>query len=202
MKTVFLHGLGQTKKDWENIVNSTSGQTECLDLFSINDGAITYSSIYNYLEAQLATEKEPFRICGISLGGILAMDYAIHHANNISALVLIGVQYKVPRFIFTIQNILFNLLPDKAFSDTGLSKKQMLKLTKSMKKLDLSKDLNKITCPVTIMCGANDKANIKASKSLDCLLLNSSLHIIPNAGHELNKEVPEVIMEVMGEGLE
>lgn len=197
MRTVFLHGLGQNPKDWEYIIRLVSGNSECPELFSYQGNDITYSSILQSVESRYANASEPFRICGISLGGMLAMDYAIRHIDQISSLVLIGVQYKVPRLLLDFQNVLFHLLPNNAFANTGLSKHQMLKLTHSMRCLDFSDNLNKITCPVTIVCGKNDKANLKAAKSLNRLLPQSTLKIISQAGHEVNKDAPGALSDIL-----
>ena len=62
-----------------------------------------------------------------------------------------------------------------------------------MRSLDFTSQLNNILCPVTILCGKKDTANLKASKQLKELLPQATLHIVPNAGHELNKYAPNTI---------
>ena len=42
-----------------------------------------------------------------------------------------------------------------------------------------------------------DSANLKASKQLAELLPQAELHIVPDAGHEINKESPEAIAAVL-----
>ena len=54
MKTIFLHGLGQTAHDWQNVINQTSlSDVECPELFSLSEGDITYSSILNGIEKDI-----------------------------------------------------------------------------------------------------------------------------------------------------
>ena len=53
------------------------------------------------------------------------------------------------------------------------------------------------TCPVTIVCGEKDSANLKASKKLNELLPHATLQIVPGAGHEINKDAPEAIAAVL-----
>ncbi len=48
----------------------------------------------------------------------------------------------------------------------GLSKSSTIKLAHSMRSLDFTSQLNNIRCPVTILCGKKDTANLKASKKL------------------------------------
>ena len=42
-------------------------------------------------------------MCGLSLGGILALQYAIEHPEHIHALALIGTQYTMPKTLLRIQ---------------------------------------------------------------------------------------------------
>ena len=72
-----------------------------------------------------------------------------------------------------------------------------IKLAHSMRSLDFTSQLNNIRCPVTILCGKKDTANLKASKRLKELLPKATLHIVPNAGHELNKYAPNTIAEIL-----
>ncbi len=198
MKTIFLHGLGQTSNDWNEVIKQTLYlNSECPELFYLSENDITYSKILFGLEKLYANITEPFNICGVSLGAILALNYAIRNSDKVNSLVLIGVQYKVPSFIIDFQNLLFRFMPQKAFANIGISKKDVIKLAHSMRLLDLSKDLNKIKCPVTIICGEKDIINLKAAKKLSEILPQAELYIIPNVGHEVNKYAPEAIANIL-----
>ena len=96
MKTVFLHGLGQTAQDWKEVVQQLSiSDVDCPELFSSTEDEISYSQILGDLEQRYSEVKEPLRICGLSLGALLAIDFAIRHEEKVDSLVLIGAQYKV-----------------------------------------------------------------------------------------------------------
>lgn len=197
-RTVFLHGLGQTAKDWDETINRVSGlEADCPELFSFAKTDMVYSQILRGLERRYADVKEPFRICGISLGAMLALDYAIRHGKQINSLILIGVQYKSPTFLIDFQNILFRCMPQRPFEDMGLSKNDVIKLTRSMRALDFSQQLKELVCPVEIVCGEKDTANLKAAKKLNELLPQAKLHIIPGVGHEVNRCAPEAIAEIL-----
>ncbi|MCD8144326.1 MAG: alpha/beta fold hydrolase [Oscillospiraceae bacterium] len=198
MKAVFLHGLGQTAKDWQTVVENTSlSDVDCPNLFSLTTGDCTYSSILSGLEKLYENETEPFILCGLSLGGVLALDYTIRNRDMVASLVLVSAQYKVPTLLIDFQNLMFRMMPDKSFESMGLSKSNTIKLTHSMRSLDFSNKLCEIVCPVTIICGEDDKANLKASKQLKGLLPQSKLHIIPDGGHEINKSSPEAISSII-----
>ena len=197
MKTIFLHGLGQTAQDWEEVIRQTAlSEVDCPELFSLSEGEITYFGIRNGLEKRYADITEPFCICGLSLGALLALDYAIRHNEQVAALVLIGVQYKVPSLLIDFQNLIFRCMPNKTFDDMGMSKNDVIRLAHSMRSLDVRSGLKDIKCPVTILCGEKDRANLKASRQLAELLSQSKLRIVPGAAHELNKCAPEAIADV------
>ena len=197
MKTIFLHGLGQTAQDWEEVIRQTAlSEVDCPELFSLSEGEITYFGIRNGLEKRYADITEPFCICGLSLGALLALDYAIRHNEQVAALVLIGVQYKVPSLLIDFQNLIFRCMPNKTFDDMGMSKNDVIRLAHSMRSLDFRSGLKDIKCPVTILCGEKDRANLKASRQLAELLSQSKLRIVPGAAHELNKCAPEASAEV------
>ena len=198
MKTVLLHGLGQTAQDWKEVVRHLwTSHVECPELFSSTGNEISYSRILADLERQYSNVTEPLRICGLSLGALLALDFAIRHGDKVASLVLIGAQYKVPTFLIDFQNILFRCMPGKSFDGMGLSKSDTIKLSQSMRSLDFTSQLNGLTCPVTIVCGEKDSANLKASKKLNELLPHATLQIVPGAGHEINKDAPEAIAAVL-----
>lgn len=200
MKIVFLHGLGQTAQDWKAVVDQTSfsdSDIDCPELFSLDENDISYSNILSKLESRYVATTEPFVLCGLSLGAILALDYTIRHGDKVSSLILIGVQYKVPSLLIDFQNFIFRCMPQKTFEPMGISKNSMIKLSHSMRSLNFSPKLNEVTCPVTIICGEKDRANQKASRQLHTRLPQSQLHIIPSAGHEINKCAPEAIAAIL-----
>ena len=198
MKTVLLHGLGQTAQDWKEVVRQLStSNVDCPELFSATGNEISYSRILADLERQYSNATEPLHICGLSLGALLALDFTIRHGDKVASLVLIGAQYKVPTFLIDFQNFLFRCMPSKSFDSMGLSKSDTIKLSHSMRLLDFTPQLDRITCPVTILCGEKDSANIKASKKLDELLPYATLQIVPGAGHEINKDAPEAIAAIL-----
>ena len=198
MKTVLLHGLGQTAQDWKEVVRQLStSEVDCPELFSATGDEISYARILSDLERRYANTAEPLCICGLSLGALLALDLAIRHGENVASLVLIAAQYKVPTFLIDFQNLLFRCMPGKSFDGMGLSKSDVIRLSNSMRSLDLTSQLDRVTCPVTVLCGEKDGANLKASKKLSELLPRATLQIVPGAGHEMNKDAPEILAAVL-----
>ena len=199
MKTVLLHGLGQNAQDWKEVVcRLSSPDVDCPELFASPE-EISYVRLLNELERQYVKRTEPLRFCGLSLGALLALDFTIRHRDKVASLLLIGAQYKVPTFLIDFQNFLFRCMPSKSFENMGLSKSDTIKLAHSMRSLDFTSQLDHITCPVTILCGEKDSANLKASRRLHELLPHATLQIVPGAGHEINKNAPEVIACILND---
>ena len=197
MKTVLLHGLGQTAKDWADVAVQLSSDVDCPELFTLVQEPVSYPQILAGLENRYADVTEPLRLCGLSLGGMLALDYAIRHGEKVNSLILIGVQYKVPHLLVGFQNLMFRWMPGRMFADTGLSKHDMINLAHSMCELDFTDKLGRIQCPVTVVCGEKDRTNLKAAKQLQTLLPRAELRIVPGAGHEVNQCAPEVVVELL-----
>lgn len=204
MAYLFLHGLGQNSHAWNETIKLLNSNLEfdCPDLFQIKNGGvnanpINYDNIYQSLEVSLKQYQEPVHLCGLSLGGILALNYTINHPDRVKSLVLIAAQYKIPKKLMMFQNLIFKLLPNRFFNSMGLAKKNVLELINSMMELNFEADLNKINCPVLILCGEKDRANQKAAVELNQKIENSKFMIIPNAGHEINREKPEILAELL-----
>ena len=72
--------VGTNCTDWKEVVQQLSiSDVDCPELFSSTEDEISYSQILGDLEQRYSEEKEPLRICGLSLGALLAIDFAIQH---------------------------------------------------------------------------------------------------------------------------
>ena len=133
---------------------------------------------------------QPAVLCGLSLGAVLALDYAIRRPEKIAGLVLIAPQYKMPRTLLRLQNFLFRLMPEGAFAGAGMGKGDTIRLTTSMMELDFRRELGQVVCPVLVLTGEKDAANRKAARELAGLLPGAKVREIPGAGHEVNRDAP------------
>lgn len=82
MKLIMLHGLGKTSSSWDETkkVLNTSDEILCPNLSEwLYDKPASYNTLYSELEKYCDKFDEPLNLCGLSLGGILAMRYCINH---------------------------------------------------------------------------------------------------------------------------
>ena len=81
MKYIYLHGLGQNAASWNKVIGAAKAPelSVCPDLAEMVKGkAATYSSLYSAFSEMCNAENEDIILCGLSLGGVLALNYAIH----------------------------------------------------------------------------------------------------------------------------
>lgn len=202
MSYIFVHGLGQNPSSWKEVISylSSDTQTSCIDLPSLSkDKDTSYESLYSAFEEYCDRSSEPLSICGISLGAVLALNYAIENPKKVGSLVLVAPQYKMPRKMLKLQNFAFNLMSKKSFQKTGFSKRNIIQLTTSMINLDFSDVVKDVVLSTLIICGEKDKANIRAAKDLENHIPNATLRLIENAGHEVNIDAPEQLAAVIKE---
>lgn len=196
MKYMFLHGLGQNALSWEDTIKSMEGRSDivCPDLFDfLHNEEICYKNLYRGFSEYCMSFSEPIDICGLSLGGILALEYGIENPDKVNSLALIGTQYAMPKSLLRLQNMIFRMMPGKMFDQTGFGKKDFINLSKSMMDLNFEPDLKNISCPVLIVCGENDKVNKRAAIEMKEKIADSKIVFIENSGHEVNKEAPEAL---------
>lgn len=200
MQRVFLHGLGQTGKSWSGTVGKlrAAGPCICPDLAKILRGQeAAYQNLYEAVSAVCDQTDGKIDLCGLSLGGVLALNYAIERPKKVNSLALIAPQYKMPEKTLRVQNFVFRFMPEAAFQQTGFGKEALIRLCGTMMKLDFSGSLSKITCPVLVIYGEKDSVNRRAAVKLAGILADAELREIPGAGHEVNVDMPEKLSEVL-----
>lgn len=142
---------------------SLTEKVMCPDLPAlIHAQECNYKNLYAAFARYCETESGKINLCGLSLGGILALHYATEHPEKIKSLVLIGTRYVMPKKLLTIQNAIFRLMPNQSFESMGFSKKNFIQLSKTMAELDFGMKLGSITCPTLVVCGEKDAANKKS----------------------------------------
>lgn len=193
MQCILVHGLGQTGESWGNTVQAvrTGADIVCPELAQLVSGnEVDYPRLYKAFSGYCGSFEGPLHLCGLSLGGILALHYGIDHPDRTASLVLIGARYRMPQKLLKLQNTLLRLTPSSKFASGGFKKADFLSLSASMASLDFSGSLQKISCPAMVLCGERDRANRKASIDLSQRLRSAEFHAVSGAGHEVNLDEP------------
>ena len=200
MKYILLHGMGQNASSWDKTTSylPDTVETVCPELSNFfSEGNCNYNKMYSSFCRYCNSFSEPLNLCGLSLGAVLALNYAIDFPDKVSSLILIAPQYNMPKFLLKVQNMLFKFMPESQFKDIGLKKKDFITLTNSMMDIDFTNSLNNVNCPAVIICGEKDNVNKKAAIKLARELPNAKLSTIANSGHEVNVDNPQGLANAM-----
>ena len=193
-RILFLHGLGQGPDSWRAVAERLTGVDAVIpDLGAMLAGRADYLALRGALFAVCDAEKAPLHLCGLSLGGVLALAYAAHRPERVASLVLIGTPYTMPKRLLKLQDLLFAITPRTAFESLGLTKRQMRGLSLSMATLEIPALLPRVRCRTLVLCGEKDRGNRKAARQLQEGLSNAAMQTIDGAGHEANREAPEAL---------
>ena len=202
MKKILVHGSGHKASSWNETISymKDSGEVLCPNLFSILNGKEpTYDNLYASFAEYCNQADGPIHLCGLSLGGILALNYALDFPDKVKTLVLIGTPHKMPKVMLAVQNIVFRFLPKSVFDNMEFSKKDIFTLEKSMKDLDFRGKVKNIACPTLIVCGKNDSANMKSALYFSENIPGAKLEILENTGHIVNEENPRALAKLLDE---
>lgn len=193
MQYIFIHGLGQNSSGWDKTISFMTKpiRAVCPDLsVLLNDKEVTYANLYRAFSDYCKDISEPLNLCGLSLGGVLALNYALDYPTRVQSLVLISAQYKMPKALLKLQNAIFRFMPESAFKTMGFKKKDFIRLTNSMIDIDFSKKLKDISCAALVLCGSKDGANKRAARALAENIPGAEFQLVENASHEVNAENP------------
>ena len=201
MKKILIHGSGHKADSWNKVVSYMNNKDIlCPNLSTILNGKeASYTNLYSSFVEYCNKIDGPIELCGLSLGGILALNYAIDYPNKVEKLILIGTPHKVPKVMFSIQNVIFKFLPKSLFETMAFNKKDTFILGKTMKNLDFSNGVQNIKCPTLIICGEKDSANMKSAYYIAENIKNAKLEIMKNTGHIVNEENPEELARLLNE---
>ena len=199
MKKILIHGSGHKADSWNKVVSYMNNKDIlCPNLSTILNGKeASYDNLYSSFVEYCNKIDGPIELCGLSLGGILALNYAIDYPNNVEKLVLIGTPHKVPKVMFSIQNVIFKFLPKSLFETMAFNKKDTFILGETMKNLDFSNKVHNVKCPILVICGEKDNANMKSAYYLAENIKNAKLEIMKNTGHIVNEEKPEELAKLL-----
>ena len=140
MKKILIHGSGHKAISWQETISYMKDQKDilCPDLCSILNGQdATYENLYTSFVEYCSRIDGQIHLVGLSLGGIIAMNYALDFPEKVKTLVIIGTPHKIPKVAFEIQNVIFQFFPKSVFKEIAFDKKDTFALGNSIKKLEI-----------------------------------------------------------------
>ena len=191
-KVVFLHGLGETRDVWNPIIKQLP-KTECISLDVLRmKPQLAYWSLEDVCTQIADSPTKPVHLVGLSLGAVIALNFAITHSDKVSSLFVSAPQDKLPKMLMSLQKTLMRVLPTNWVCPPQLSKPELLSILDSLKDLDLTSQLPALSMPVTVVCGSKDKANLPAARKISSLIPTAHLEVIQGVGHQWHAAHPQL----------
>ncbi|SOD15005.1 alpha/beta fold hydrolase [Pedobacter xixiisoli] len=217
---VLLHGLMGELSNWEYALNEFKGKyrviVPILPIYDLPILTLGVKSLSKYLHRFLKFKKlNQVVLVGNSLGGHVGLVFTVAHQEFVKALVLTGSSGlyenafggsfpKRESYDFIKEKVEFTFfdpatatkeLVDEVFATVNDRSKviRILALAKSAIRHNMAKELKKITIPVSLIWGRQDKITPPdVAKEFHELLPNSELNWVDNCGHAPMMEQPEV----------
>jgi pimeloyl-ACP methyl ester carboxylesterase len=202
---VFLHGLGTGPEAWEP-QRAHFEPTRLVVTPRIRELADAAPAIDALIASTGAAD-----VCGLSLGGIAALQYAATH-EGVRRLVVcaafshlpVSIQRKVERSARLIGLLPSAIVrrglasevpqPRRAGATNSLRTLRSRDVARTMRtaaRFDLRRELPSVTCPTLVLCGANDRHNLPLSRALAEELPNARFAVVEGAGHVANLDAPD-----------
>ncbi|MEE0434317.1 MAG: alpha/beta hydrolase [Peptococcaceae bacterium] len=201
-RKIFIHGSGHQAASWQDTLThmACTDDIVCPNLSDLLAGRqVSYDALYAAFADYCNKTAGAVHLCGLSLGGMLALAYALDFPQKVCTLVLIGNPHKIPKLAFGVQNLVFRFLPAAMFEAMAFDKKGTFALGKSMKNVDFSAYLHAIQCPTLILCGEKDRANLASARFLAEHIPYAEMKVVENTGHIVNEENPAALAHLLDE---
>lgn len=222
---VLLHGLMGELSNWEPVIDRFKEHyhilVPILPIYELPILTLGVKSLSKYVHRFIKHKKlNQVVLVGNSLGGHVGLVFTISHQENVKALVLTGssglyenafggsfprresydyVREKV-EFTFYDPKTATKELVDEVFKSVNERSRviRILALAKSAIRHNMSKDLSRITIPVSLIWGKQDKVTPpEVAEEFHELLPNSELNWVDLCGHAPMMERPEVFNEYL-----
>lgn len=216
---VLLHGLFGALSNFEKVIEHfTKKYTVVFPFLPLYTSPLKNATVIGMVDYFSAVVKKynlnNFHIVGNSLGGHIALIYALNNTKKVSSITLTGssglfentlggsypnrkdynfVKTKTEETFYNPKHASKNLV-DEVYETVNNREKALrtISLARSAVRHNLRSELNNITCPVNLIWGQNDIITpLFVAEEFKILLPNAQLNIINQCGHAPMMEQPE-----------
>jgi pimeloyl-ACP methyl ester carboxylesterase len=222
---LLLHGLFGALSNWSTVLDFfTEKYKVVIPLMPIYQMPLNKTNVdgLSYFIHEFMTFKgyPPVTLLGNSLGGHVGLVYTLDHQEHVRALVLTGssglyenamggsfpkrqnynfIKAKT-EFTFYDPNTATKELVDEVYEIVNSRNKglRIVMMAKSAIRHNLSSEMKKITVPVCLIWGNQDRVTPpEVAEEFKSLLPNSELHWIDECGHAAMMEKPEEFNQIL-----
>jgi 3-oxoadipate enol-lactonase len=214
---VLLHGLGTGPAGWRPQVEAFSASRVVVAPRLYGRGPLDVDDAAERLDRALAEGAHD--VCGLSLGALVALRYALDRPGRVRRLVLCAglarLSARQRRQVRAVA-LLMRALPsrlvvrqlvaevDEAHRDAardalaGLRSRDLAETMRRAAGWDVRDELPSLATPTLVLCGERDRANLPLSQELAAALPDARFLTVPGAGHVANLDAPAAFNEAVG----
>lgn len=200
---VLLHGLGQTPQSWQDQVTALPEGLRAAapwlhglrpngtDEFSLGGASSAIGAELIKHGAQRA------HLCGLSVGAMAALQFAVDAPDQVDRLVLCGAQVRPPKSVMWLQRQILKATPAARLAQQGIHKEKAQQALAILAEADFTDRLDQVRAPTLVVCGDKDRANLPASRLIADQVPGAELVLIAGAGNAPNTERPDEFNEAL-----
>jgi 3-oxoadipate enol-lactonase len=199
---VLLHGSGRASRMWQPVLRDLSVGWHVLapDLpgFGRSTGPFTVSGAAQLVGEMAAVQTAPVHLCGLSLGGLIALRVAARLGPQVASLTITGTPV-VPHRDFPAALRRFRRLPGPLlplFSDVA-GRREWLRMIDELEATDVRDYLPLITAPALVVCGSRDWRAVPAACELAKGIPAGRVWVAPHQGHNWPVISPDLFSKVV-----
>jgi 3-oxoadipate enol-lactonase len=199
---VLLHGSGRASRMWQPVLRDLAVGWHVLapDLpgFGRSTGPFTVSGAAQLVGEMAAVQTAPVHLCGLSLGGLIALRVAARLGPQVASLTITGTPV-VPRRDFPAALRRFRRLPGPLlplFSDVA-GRREWLRMIDELEATDVRDYLPLITAPALVVCGSRDWRAVPAACELAKGIPAGRVWVAPHQGHNWPVISPDLFSKVV-----
>jgi 3-oxoadipate enol-lactonase len=199
---VLLHGSGRASRMWQPVLRDLSAGWHVLapDLpgFGRSTGPFTVSGAAQLVGEMAAVQTAPVHLCGLSLGGLIALRVAARLGPQVASLTITGTPV-VPRRDFPAALRRFRRLPGPLlplFSDVA-GRREWLRMIDELEATDVRDYLPLVTAPALVVCGSRDWRAVPAACELAKGIPAGRVWVAPHQGHNWPVISPNLFSKVV-----
>ncbi len=166
-----LHGAGMSPPSWQDVVTELGGRPLhapwLRGLKPTQSGGFDLDAAVSELLTRLDLDDlEQVDLCGVQLGAMVALRMAAQAPAKVGRVVVVDTPVVPTATTQRVQLALMRLMPQRAFTEAGVTKQMAIEAMKAMAGLDLSHDLGQIGAPVLVVASEGDRAAMAGAQLL------------------------------------
>ncbi len=180
---MLLHGARMSPPSWQDVVTELGASRPLTapwlrGLKPTQSGEFDIDAAVSDLLTRIDLDDlEQVDVCGVQLGGMVALRLAAEQPKAVRRLVLIDTPVAPGGGAGKVSRTLMRLMPESAFTEQGVTKQSVLAALDAMASIDVSAHLGKVTAP-TLVLTSDDKAAQMSAEALTTKLASAEWRAI------------------------